>query len=122
MHTRRHSRRLGPLAGPARGRQCARLPTFATSACSKPAGIGEDGRESEGGGDEECGKRKKQWPEANRQGAGAGRFAWLVAARPVSKMVVVSDDGWETYKMVADTRTAARMNAAEAMHWATQLS
>ena len=33
---------------------------------------------------------------------GAGRFAWRVAARPVSKTVVVSDDGWETFTMAAD--------------------
>ena len=54
---------------------------------------------------------------------GAGGFAWRVAARPVSKTVVVSDDGWETYtSVVADPRTAARRNAAEATHFATQLS
>ena len=51
-------------------------------------------------------------------------IAWRVAARPCSieDGVVVSDDGWETYTMAADTRTAARMNAAEAMTCATQLS
>ena len=53
---------------------------------------------------------------------GAGGFAWRVAARPVLKTVVVSDDGWEMYTMAADTRTTARMNAAEAMKCATQLS
>ena len=61
-------------------------------------------------------------PRPSSQGAGAGRFAWNVAARPVSKTVVVSEEGWETYTMAADTRTAARMNAAEAMNCATQLS
>ena len=38
---------------------------------------------------------------------GAGGFAWRVAARPVSKTVVVSDDGRKTYASVAaDARSA----------------
>ena len=46
---------------------------------------------------------KSSGPSPSTQGAGG--FAWRVVARPVSKTVVVSDDGWETYTSVAaDTR------------------
>ena len=55
---------------------------------SLQAGIGEDGCESEGGGDEECGKRQEQWPDAEYPGR-RRVSVWRVAARPVSKTKIL---------------------------------